>query len=65
LVTIDGVVYIVARQENQVRMFDPERNVVLEAGIEVGMRPVGMATNGEKIYVANSVDNTVSVLVFP
>ena len=46
-------------------MFDTLREVLVEDTIEVGMYPMGIATNGEKIYVANSLENTVSVFAFP
>ena len=65
LVVIEDVVYVVARGENKVELFDAARGVVVEETIKVGMRPIGIATNGEKIYVANAINSTVSVLEFP
>jgi YVTN family beta-propeller protein len=65
LAIIEDVVYVVARMDNRVELFDTTRNMMLEQTIDVGMRPIGIATNGEKIYVANALDDTVSVLEFP
>lgn len=65
LVVLEDVVYVVVRGENMAKMFDARREVMIQQTIEVGMRPRGIATNGQKIYVANSIESTVSVLEFP
>jgi YVTN family beta-propeller protein len=57
-----GFVYVVCSVSNTVQVISPLHEVV--ASIQVGTRPIAIAHNpvNNQVYVANLVDNTVSVI---
>ena len=57
---VNGKIYVALQGEDKIQVFSPE--LQLQKTISVGRSPQAMTLSGERLYIVNANDDTVSVL---